>query len=90
MIKYANMQDLKERTPKVLTNVDKGDVVVITYRGKPRALISAFSEDALEDYIFAHSRKFKKFLKGVQENVALGDHSDFRKFIQEEGIKASV
>ena len=90
MLKYANMQDLKERTPKVLTNVDKGDVVIITYRGKPRAVVFPFAEDALEDYIFTHSPKFKKFLKGVQKSITLGNYSDFRKFLQNERIKVSV
>ena len=86
MLKYANMRELKEKTPAVLTNVDKGDVVIITYRGKPRAMVFAFNEDALEDYVFSHSVKFKRYLQRVKKSIEEGNYSDFREFLKVEGI----
>ena len=82
MLQYVNRRELKEHTSEVLALLKTGKNVVITCRGKPEAVLSEYNEDFLENYVFTHSSKFKKLLKKTKGEK----HSDFRKFLQEEGI----
>jgi prevent-host-death family protein len=50
-MKVANTVDLKNKTNKLLRQVMNGEVVVITYRGKPAASLTPLSEDELEDFV---------------------------------------
>lgn len=51
-MKMINSRELNINTAKVLKQARKEDLIV-TVKGKPEALIQAFSEDDLEDYILA-------------------------------------
>ena len=42
----ATTLDLRYRTREVLSSLDRGESVVITFRGKPRGLISPYREAA--------------------------------------------
>lgn len=90
MIRYVTRKELKERTPEVLALMHNEGKVIVTYKGKPEAVLSEFTEDVLEDYVFAHSIKFKKFLAEVEKQIKAGKHSDFREFLQEQGIEIDV
>lgn len=62
MVRFVNIRQLKNRTSEVVRHVGKGDVVV-TLRGKPKAVLHAVTEEDLEDYLLAHSPKFLKSLE---------------------------
>ena len=68
MVQFVNMRELKIKTSDVLRRGSKGDLVV-TVRGKPRAVIHALSEEEdLETYLMEHSPAFlRKMAKAVQE-----------------------
>lgn len=51
-MKMINSRELNINTAKVLKQAKKEDLIV-TIKGKPAALIQAFSEDDLEDYVLA-------------------------------------
>ena len=62
MVHFVNIRELKNHTSKVVRRCRKGDVVV-TSRGKPKVILHAVSEDDIEDYLLAHSPKFRRSLE---------------------------
>lgn len=71
-MKVANTVDLKNRTNELLRHVMKGEAVIITYRGKPAASITALSEDDLEDFVLEHSPKIRKLIAEAEEDRRAG------------------
>lgn len=65
-MKFANVRELKNKTSEILRRAEKDDVV-ITSQGKPRAIISAITEDDFEDYLLEHSPAFLKALEQARE-----------------------
>ncbi len=61
-MKVANTVDLKNKTNELLRHVMKGDVVIITYRGKPAASLTPLTEDDLEDFVLEHSPKVRRLI----------------------------
>ena len=73
-MKMANTVELKNKTNQLLRMVMKGEVVIITHRGKPAASLTALNQDDLEDFVLEHSPKIKKM---VAEAEAARLKSDF-------------
>ncbi len=48
-MKFANVRELKNNTSEILRKAEK-ETVVIMSRSKPRAVITAISEEDFEDY----------------------------------------
>jgi antitoxin (DNA-binding transcriptional repressor) of toxin-antitoxin stability system len=65
-MKVANTVELKNKTNQLLRAVMKGEVVVITHRGKPAASLTALTEDGLDDFILEHSPKVKKMIADAE------------------------
>ncbi|PKM99140.1 MAG: hypothetical protein CVU78_07825 [Elusimicrobia bacterium HGW-Elusimicrobia-2] len=86
MIKYANMRDLKVRTPDIIAFTEQGSDVIITFRGKPKAILSRIDEDTLEEYILTHSPKFQKMLDEIDKDIEKGQYRNFRKYLKEKKI----
>lgn len=61
-MKFANVRELKNRTSEILRNAEK-ETVVITSKGKPRAIVTAISEEDFEDYLIETS-------SGLQDALA--------------------
>ncbi len=61
-MKFANVRALKNKTSEILRQAER-ETVVITSRGKPRAIIRAVTEADLEDYLLEHSPAFLKALE---------------------------
>lgn len=59
-MRVANTVELKNKANKILKEVMKGCPVIITYRGKPAASITPFTEDDLEDFVLENSPWFRK------------------------------
>ena len=47
-MKFANIRELKMNTADLLDAVDEGEEIILTYRGKPRALICQLGEEDIE------------------------------------------
>ena len=65
-MKFANVRELKNKTSEILRKAEKEDVV-ITSQGKPRAIISAISEEDFDDYLLERSPVFLKALEEARE-----------------------
>lgn len=71
-MKVANTVELKNKTNELLRQVMKGEAVIITYRGKPAASITALSEDDLEDFVLEHSPKIRKLIAEAEADRKAG------------------
>jgi prevent-host-death family protein len=60
-MKFANVRELKNRTSEILRKAEK-ETVVITSKGKPRALVTAISEEDFEDYLLERSSELQDVL----------------------------
>jgi prevent-host-death family protein len=49
-MKFANVRELKNKTSEILRKAEK-EAVIITSKGKPRAIVTAISEEDFEDYL---------------------------------------
>jgi len=65
-MKFANVRELKNKTSEVLRKAEQDDVV-ITSQGKPRAIITAITEEDFEDYLLEHSPTFLRALDQARE-----------------------
>jgi prevent-host-death family protein len=79
-MRVANTVELKNKTNQLLRIVMKGEAVIITYRGKPAASLTALAEDDLDDFVLEHSPRIKKMLADAEaarlkgEVVSLEDY----------------
>lgn len=69
---FANAKELRLNTAKLLEKTDKGEQVLITYRGKPRAVLQGITEDDLEDYILLNHPKLKARIKQAYKESLTG------------------
>jgi len=53
-MKFANVRELKNKTSEILRKAEK-EAVIITSKGKPRALVTAISEEDFEDYLLENN-----------------------------------
>lgn len=60
-MKFANVRELKNKTSEILRTAEK-EAVVITSKGKPRALVTAISDEDFEDYLLETSAGFQETL----------------------------
>lgn len=54
MMKFANVRELKNKTSEILRKAEKESVIIMS-RSKPRAVLSAISEEDFEDYLLEQS-----------------------------------
>jgi prevent-host-death family protein len=64
-MKFANVRELKNKTSEILRKAEK-EAVIITSKGKPRAIITAISEDDFEDYLLEKSGALQDMLAEAQ------------------------
>ncbi len=72
-MKVANTVELKNKTNQLLRMVMKGEVVIITHRGKPAASLTALTEDDLEDFVLEHSPKIRKMVADAEKARLKGE-----------------
>ena len=71
-MRFANVRELKNKTSEILKLAEKEEVVV-TSRGKPKAIIKGVSEEEFEDYLLENNPKFLDTLeKAREEYLRLG------------------
>lgn len=66
IMRFANVRELKNKTSEILRYAEKEEVIV-TSRGKPRAVIKGVSEEDFEDYLLENSPKFLSALEKARE-----------------------
>lgn len=67
MVQFVNVRELKISPSNVIRRSRKGDVVV-TVRGKPKAVIHALGGEDLEEYLAEYSPVFlRKMERAMQE-----------------------
>jgi prevent-host-death family protein len=64
-MKFANVRELKNKTSEILRNAEK-EAVIITSKGKPRAIVTAISEEDFEDYLLEKSAGLQDILAEAQ------------------------
>jgi len=64
-MKFANVRELKNKTSEILRNAEK-EAVIITSKGKPRAIVTAISEEDFEDYLLEKSVALQDMLAESQ------------------------
>ncbi|MCX5846306.1 MAG: type II toxin-antitoxin system Phd/YefM family antitoxin [Deltaproteobacteria bacterium] len=65
-MKFANVRELKNKTSEILRQAEK-EAVIITSRGKPRAVLTAVSEDDFEDYLLERTPDLIDILAEARE-----------------------
>lgn len=65
-MKFANVRELKNKTSEILRKAEK-EAVIITSRGKPRAMVTAISEDDFEDHLLKNSPKLMDVLEKARK-----------------------
>ncbi len=64
-MKFANVRELKNKTSEILRNAEK-EAVIITSKGKPRAIVTAITEEDFEDYLLEKSSGLQDVLAEAQ------------------------
>lgn len=62
MLRFINIHELHARTPQAILQVERGAKLVVTKRGKPKALLLPLNEDEIEDLVLS-SKPFLKTIK---------------------------
>lgn len=60
-MKFANVRELKNKTSEILRSAEK-EAVIITSKGKPRAIVAAITEEDFEDYLLEKSAGLQAML----------------------------
>lgn len=69
MLRFINIHELHAKTPQAINQVTHGAKIVITKRGKPKALLLPLSEDEIEDIVL-NSPSFAKGIKAVEREAS--------------------
>ncbi|MBI2252191.1 MAG: type II toxin-antitoxin system prevent-host-death family antitoxin [Armatimonadetes bacterium] len=77
------MKELKEKTSSILALTNRGEDVIVTYRGKPRAVIHRLTEEDMEDYIIDNSPKVRKLLDEAEKDYRKGNFKNLDDYIAE-------
>lgn len=67
-MKFRNIAELHNFTSEVIREAEENGYVVITSRGKPKAIIQKFSEDNFEDFIIENSPRIRKSIVAAQDD----------------------
>ena len=65
-MKFANVRELKNKTSEILRKAEK-EAVIITSKGKPRAIITAISEEDFDDYMLEQSPELLNVLEEARQ-----------------------
>jgi len=82
-MRFANVRELKNKTSEILRHTDRGEAVIITSRGKPRAILHGLSEDDLEDYVLVNHTALKAKLEEAYKDYLANGGVDVDDLIAE-------
>ncbi len=76
-LEFVGIRDTKARLSEILRGVEESDCFIITSHGKPRAMMLAFSEEDLEEFVLANHQSFIKRRRQARKEIASGAHGAF-------------
>jgi antitoxin (DNA-binding transcriptional repressor) of toxin-antitoxin stability system len=86
-IGFMGVKDIKVHMSSIVHDVAEDDKwVVITWHGKPRAMLIPFSEEDLEDFILANHPEFIRRQEEAIKEIERGEYynlEEARKLIEE-------
>jgi prevent-host-death family protein len=65
-MRFANVRELKNKTSEILRAAEEEEIVV-TSKGKPKAIIKGISEEDFEDYLLENNPKLLSALEEARE-----------------------
>lgn len=83
-MKFASIRDLQIKASEVVKDSQR-ELVVITVHGKPRAVLTSITEEALEEFLFEHSPKFHRRIEEGLRDIKAGravSHDDLKSRLQ--------
>jgi prevent-host-death family protein len=69
---FSSVRELKFKTSEVLRRTAKGEPVIITSHGKPKAILASIEGEDLEDVLLAHSPSLRKKIEQGLEDIRKG------------------
>jgi prevent-host-death family protein len=70
----VGVRELKNRTSEILRTVrEEGAEYIITYQGRPAAVILPLLEEDLEDYVLAHHPHFVQLRERARRAIERGE-----------------
>jgi len=70
----VGVRELKNRTSEILRAVrEEGAEYVITYQGRPTAVLLPIDEEELEDYMLAHHPHFVELRERARQAIRQGE-----------------
>jgi len=85
-VKFANVRELKNKTSEILRNAEK-EPVIITSNGKPRAIVTAISEEDFEDYLLEKSAGLQDMLAEAQAEYRIKGGVPLEDYLSKRGKK---
>jgi len=80
-MKVANTVELKNQTNRLLRHAMRGEPVIITYRGKPAAALTALTESDLEDFVLEHGPRVRELLAEAEADLKAGRVLDLEQYL---------
>jgi prevent-host-death family protein len=80
-MKVANTVDLKNQTNRLLRHAMRGEAVIITYRGKPAASLTALTEADLDDFVLEHSPRVRRLLAEAEADRKAGRVMELEQYL---------
>lgn len=86
-MKFANIRETKAKLSKYLKIASQGEAVIVTFQGKPYAVIKKLSEEDVEDFVLSNHPKLKKELQYAYKEAKQGKGKTIEKLAKELGIE---
>jgi prevent-host-death family protein len=71
-VKFVTVRELRLQTPRVLSRVARGQKVIITNRGKPRAALVRLTEDDIDDVVLTRPSFLREIEAARREHMVKG------------------
>jgi len=71
-VKFVTVRELRLQTPRVLRGVSRGQKVIITNRGKPRAALVRLTEDDIDHVVLTRPSFLRQIEAAKREYAAKG------------------
>ena len=70
-MRFASVEELKQKTMDILKESEKGDIIVTAY-GKPVAILHHINDDDLADYLVENDPAFRNRIEEAAAEYAAG------------------
>ncbi len=80
-MKFVSVAEAKAKFSEILRESKKEDII-ITSRGKPKALIQSLEGEDFEDFLISHSRKIRESIEKAWEECKRGEVIPLEEFMR--------